>query len=367
MADVMPKFPAMDLLLGCMYIGVMLNVWLFGFSIVQAYIYYVNFKTDKPLMRYFVLFLVIADTVNAVFDQVFMYQYLVSNFGNLEYASKSNRAFAADPVLTGIIAFSTQLFFAWRVYKLMHSKIMPAFIAAGALISLLSSIGTTIGVEIVLLFSEFQKFQEVVILWLGFAALTDLLITGSLVYTLNKSRTGFAATDDVITKLIRMTLQTGALTTLFAIVDLILFLASTTTLHLVFNLPLAKLYVNSLLSTLNARVTIGQGPQQYTMEGSTSDNARRGISTRTKRSNVFRPGGNNQPTIIHTQASHHDDVENGLGAFSSQDHFETGVHIKTIEETFEERHQDDGLRDYPSSHNDSLPVLEKSRADNDSL
>ncbi|TKY90492.1 hypothetical protein EX895_000490 [Sporisorium graminicola] len=368
MADAMAKYPAMDLSLGCMYIGVMLNVWLYGFSIVQAYIYYVNFKTDKPFMRYFVLFLVIADTVNSIFDQVFMYQYLVSHFGNLTYASKSNAAFAADPVMTGIIAFSTQLFFAWRVYKLMHSKIMPTLIAIGATISLLSAIGTTIGVEIVLEFQKFQKFQEVVILWLGFAALTDVLITGSLVFTLNKSRTGFAATDDVITKLIRMTLQTGALTTLFATVDLILFLASTSTLHLVFNLPLAKLYVNSLLSTLNARVTIGSNAQQYTMEGSLSDNARRGVSTRTKRSNVFRPGNNNQPTIIRTQASHHDDVENGLGGFNSQDNFETGIHIKTIEETFEERHEGDGMRNYPSSHNDSLPVLEKSRgADDDSL
>ncbi|GAC95650.1 hypothetical protein PHSY_003226 [Pseudozyma hubeiensis SY62] len=351
-----------------MYIGVMLNVWLYGFSIVQAYIYYVNFKNDKPFMRYFVLFLMLADTINAVFDQVFMYQYLVSNFGNLNYAARSNRAFAADPVLTGIIAFSTQMFFAWRVYKLMHSKVMPALIATGALVSLLSAIGTTVGVEIVLFFQEFQKFQVVVILWLGFAALTDVLITGSLVFTLNKSRTGFAATDDVITKLIKSTLQTGALTTAFAVIDLILFVASTTTLHLVFNLPLAKLYVNSLLSTLNARVIIGQGTQHFTMEGSNSDNARRGISTRTKRSNVFRPGQNKQPTIIHTQASHQDDdVENGLSAYPSQDHFETGIHIKTIEETFEERHQGDDLRNYPSSHNDSLPALEKSRADSDSL
>lgn len=366
----MTSFPAMDLSLGCMYIGVMLNVCLYGFSIVQAYIYYVHFKTDKPLMRYFVLFLVVADTANAIFDQVFMYQYLVSNFGNLTYAAKSNRSFAADPVTTGVIAFSTQLFFAWRVYKLMHSKIMPALISVGALVSLLSAIGTTIGVEIVLYFNEFHKFQVVVILWLGFAALTDVLITGSLVFTLNKSRTGFAATDDVITKLIRMTLQTGAFTTLFATIDLILFLASTSTLHLVFNLPLAKLYVNSLLSTLNARVTIGSAAQQYTMEGSLSDNARRGMSTHTKRSNLFRSGGNNQSTTIRTQASHHDHVEHrlALGEYNSRDNFATGIHIKTIEETFEERHEGDDMPAFDSSsHNDSLPVLEKSRGDQDSL
>lgn len=332
----------------------MLNVWLFGFSIVQAYIYYVNFKTDKPFMRFFVLFLMLADTANAIVDQVFMYQYLISNFGDLNYASKSNRAFASDPIMTGIIAFATQMFFAWRVYKLMHSKIMPAFIVIGATVSFLSAIGTTIGVEIVLFFAEFQNFQVIVILWLGFAALTDLLITGSLVFTLNKSRTGFTATDDVISKLIRMTLQTGLLTTLFAIVDLILFLASTTTLHLVFNLPLAKLYVNSLLSTLNARVTINNGGN-YTMEGTLSDGSgsRSRTQTRTKRSNVFRPAGNH-PSIVRTQASSHHDLENG---YNSNEHFETGIHIKTIEETFEERHEDDSghMRHYDSSSQHTTP------------
>ncbi|PWZ02765.1 hypothetical protein BCV70DRAFT_197021 [Testicularia cyperi] len=354
-------YPSMDLSLGMIYIGVMLNVWLYGFSIVQAYIYYRHFKNDKPLMRYFVLFLMLADTANAIIDQVFMYQYLVSNFGNLAYASKANAAFASDPVMTGIIAFATQVFFAWRVYKLMHGKVMPILIVVGATISFLSAIGSTIGVEIVIYFAKFQSFQVVVILWLGFAALTDVLITGSLVFTLNKSRTGFAATDDVITKLIRMTLQTGLLTTCFAIIDLILFLASTTTLHLLFNLPLAKLYVNSLLSTLNARVNIANSGH-YTMENTSSD--ARGGQTRTKRSNVFRPGGVDRPTIIRTQASDNQDIENGYG---THDNFETGIHIKTIEETFEERHEGDDLRNFDSSSHNSLPSAEKSRLDRESL
>ncbi len=350
-----------------MYIGVMLNVWLYGFLDRPGLHLLCQLQDGQALHEVLCSLPCPCRYRQRHLRSGLHVQFLVSNFGDLQYASKSNRAFAADPVMTGVLALSTQLFFAWRVYKLMHSKIMPTLIAAGSIISFLSAIGTTIGVEIVLFFQKFHEFQVVVILWLGFAALTDVLITGSLVWTLNKSRTGFAATDDVITKLIRLTLQTGAVTTLFATVDLILFLASTTTLHLLFNLPLAKLYVNSLLSTLNARVTINAGNQNYTMEGSNSDNARRGISTRTKRSNVFRPGGNNQPTIIRTQVSQHD-VE-ALGEYNSQDNFETGIHIKTIEETFEERHEGDGMRGFDSSsHNDSLPVLEKSRhGDSDSL
>jgi hypothetical protein len=74
-----------------------------------------------------------------------------------------------------------------------------------------------------------------------------------------------------------VTVQTGAITAVFAIIDLVTFLISVrppvlsypsiygtnisfwqnSGLHLAFNFPLAKLYTNSLLSTLNARARAG--------------------------------------------------------------------------------------------------------------
>lgn len=91
--------PAMDLTLGCMFIGLLINVFLYGMSVVQGYMYFVNFKSDKLFMRVFVAVLLVADTLNCVLDCGFMYQYLVSNFGNLEYGeslySRSNK-YTAD-------------------------------------------------------------------------------------------------------------------------------------------------------------------------------------------------------------------------------------------------------------------------------
>ncbi|PWN50293.1 hypothetical protein IE53DRAFT_330530 [Violaceomyces palustris] len=357
-----------DLSLGCMFIGVVINVWLFGFSIVQAYIYYVNFKTDKRSMRIFVGFLMVADFTNTLLNVIFIYQYLVSNFGDLQYASVGNSAFAADPVMTGIIAFSTQMFFAWRVKKLMHSNLMPIIIVIGSLVSLLGAIGSTVGVTIVLVFSEFQKFQVIVIIWLVGAAVTDVLITGSLVFTLNKSRTGFAATDDIITKLIRLTLQTGMLTSAFAIIDIVLFLASTTTLHLVFNLPLAKLYVNSLLSTLNARVVLTGGNHHYTMEGTNSDasNLRpsNGGAGRAKKASSFRPNKDtatfDRPVMFkkHSASTGGGDADLVPHPFASTENcLEAGIHIRTVEETFEERHEDVHAPGYaPSSNGEAYDI-----------
>lgn len=243
--------------------------------------------------------------------------------------------FASDPVLTSIIALACQTFFAWRVYRLMHSWIVPGVILLFSVVSFLSAIGTTIGVEIVQSFALFQKFQVVVILWLACAAIADIIITTSLVWTLQKSRTGFSATDDVITRLIRGTIQTGMATTIFAVTDLILFCASTTTLHLVFNLPLAKLYVNSLLSTLNARALIAKSQRQHTgdglSDGGPSKQAGAGRHAR------FESTSGQDTISSPTSRGFKKSLGFGSGAQPRFD-IEQGIQVTTVEERYEEPH-----------------------------
>ena len=53
-----------------------------------------------------------------------------------------------------------------------------------------------------------------------------------------------------------MTISNGLLVSVVAILNLITFLALPSSgLYLVFNFPLAKLYTNSLMSTLNSRIS----------------------------------------------------------------------------------------------------------------
>ncbi|CAO1631380.1 unnamed protein product [Sympodiomycopsis kandeliae] len=341
--------PDMNLLTGCMLIGVFMNVFLYGMSVVQGYMYFTNFKSDKLFMKVFVGVLLLADTLNCVLDTGFIYQYTVSYFGDYMYASRANPMFAADPVLTAIIAFACQCFFAWRVYRLMHAWWCPLMIVVVGGVSLLSAIGTTIGVQIVVNFAEFQKFQVVVILWLACAALADLIITVALVWTLNKSRTGFTATDDVITRLIRGTIQTGMATTVFAITDLILFVASTTTLHLVFNLPLAKLYVNSLLSTLNARSLMSnQANRSNTHDISSNGGGKFGSSGAGGNgiTSTFRKNGAGRQSRFNPTGSATDTFSGApqRGVFfnkngNSRLDLEHGIQVTTVEERFEEPHE----------------------------
>lgn len=132
------------------------------------------------------------------------------------------------------------------------------------------------------------SLQNAVSIWLGSAALADIIITATLIVKLRRAiGKGFTNIDSIISKLIKTTLQTGLLTTVVAVTDLILYLSSTTTLDMVFNFPLANLYVISLLSTLNARIVFRDGGLTHTGVDSVEEG---GATNNTKRSSSYLMG-----------------------------------------------------------------------------
>jgi len=130
---------------------------------------------------------------------------------------------------------------------------LGALIITSTFLQFLCGIGLIAAGSIVQEFRRFHEFRSVVIVWLVLAPVTDMAISGTLVAFLRTGRTGFAATDNILSKLTRLTIQTGLITVIWTLIDLALFLAIDTNLHFIFNIPLAKLYANCMLSSLNAR------------------------------------------------------------------------------------------------------------------
>ncbi|KIM66820.1 hypothetical protein SCLCIDRAFT_21598 [Scleroderma citrinum Foug A] len=231
-----------EIALGHFLIGVAINILLYGIMITQMYLYFTTYKNDPFWVKSFVAFLFFADTVNTLFDFVYVYQGLVNHF-----------VFATDPIMTGLIGGLVQSFYAWRIYALTKNLLVVSAILLFSLVGLLGCIGTTIAVRIVPEFVYFRKFKVIAITWLSGAVCADVIITTALVLHLRNKKHGIPAMDDVIDRVIRLTMQTGLITSLCAILDLVVYLTVNTALHLVFNVPLAKLYSNSLMSSLNSR------------------------------------------------------------------------------------------------------------------
>ncbi|TFK50160.1 hypothetical protein OE88DRAFT_1736428 [Heliocybe sulcata] len=249
----------MDLVLGPTLIGVMFNVFLFGCVCTQCYMYLVTFKTDSVRIRCLVWFLLIVDALNSAFECVVAYGYTITNFGNFEAAANGNWRAGTGPVLIGVIAATVQGFFAWRVYRLTQMRWFFIMICIFIFVQFLGATLTGIAGSIITPFVEWNRWEVKVpiVVWLVLAATVDCLITFTLTFYLRRSRTGFAVTDHIVTRIIRLTVQTGMLTALWAVLDLVLYLSISSPVHLIFNLALPKLYTNSLLSTLNARNNSG--------------------------------------------------------------------------------------------------------------
>ncbi|KAM5538433.1 hypothetical protein V8D89_007766 [Ganoderma adspersum] len=240
---------------GPMFIGVMFNILLYGVMFAQTYLYFNMYKDDRTWMKIFVLILFLCDTANTGFDIAFVYNPLVNNFGDISALTEATWMFSTDPAITAVIAALVQFFFAWRVKMLTSNRWIVGAIVLCAITQLLGGLGVTIALGMVPQFYEFRKFRVIGIIWLVAAALADMLITAALVWHLRKHKTGMSVTDDLINKIIHLTVQTGLITALFAMINLALYLAIPSGYDLIFNMPLAKLYTNSLMSTLNSRRT----------------------------------------------------------------------------------------------------------------
>lgn len=169
-----------------------------------------------------------------------------------------------------MISTPIQLFFAYRIRLLSKSNWLAGIIAFFATVSLGGGAWSTVRIVKTKVFAHKPELHLPALVWLLSAVVSDVMITVVLVITLNKRRTGFIATDDAISKIIRMTVQTGLLTSLFAIGDVIFFMTLPhTAVNFVWDLALTKLYSNCLLSTLNTRAELKEssGPRQLSLSG----------------------------------------------------------------------------------------------------
>ncbi|KAI9571714.1 hypothetical protein HD554DRAFT_1809965 [Boletus coccyginus] len=240
---------------GPMFIGAFLNAILYGATVVQALIYFQTFKGDTRWMKMFVFYLLFCETLNTGFNFGLVYEPLIIRYGTLRVLTTAPTMILTCPVTTVIISLPVQLYIAWRVRVMSRSNILPAIISFFAIASFGGGVATT--TLITLINSQYDRVSTTsgaVVTWLAASAITDIIITASLVYSLLQKRTGFAATDDIINRIIRLTVQTGLITAMAATVDVALFLTlKGQTWNFITDLALPKLYTNTLLSSLNAR------------------------------------------------------------------------------------------------------------------
>ncbi|KAJ7203953.1 hypothetical protein B0H12DRAFT_1243701 [Mycena haematopus] len=311
---------------GPIFVGYLMHWGLFGTLTIQLYLYYQAFPNDQLANKCLVYSVYVIEFIQTMLMTYAAFATFGSGFGDLAALSDVHFEWLTVPVMSGIVAFIGQTFYAYRLYMLSKSRWLPILII---MIALMSSIGAfmagsfsfNVGSNLALLHSKRNVGLAV---WLGGAASADIIITGALTFYLWKSNTGFRETHALIVRLIRLTIETGCVTAAVAITDFTLFFAIPDKPYFIAaGVILPKLYANTILAVLNARFQIVGG------RDTTSVDFRSFGHIRNIELNAIpsTPSGTGPVVAIHREVFSDREMGEGDMKMADGSHFRSSVHI----------------------------------------
>ncbi|KAL1949743.1 hypothetical protein VTO73DRAFT_8624 [Trametes versicolor] len=282
--------------IGVAYIGVAISSALYGVTCIQTFQYYrtPRGRIDTRLLRLMVLVLWILDSTHQALIVHVMYYYLVQNYLNARALLDTVWSIPTEIIVNAFIACIVEMFFIMRIWKLSKNPLITGACTIFAVTHFSQYRARVLALELAnkidmrpptamylvypirtffypSLVEAETKLKVTGSFGYGVAVIEDICIAASLVWILRQGRSGLRRSDDMIGRLVMLTITTGSLTTMFVIANLIAYLAAPSQLYvLFFNFMLGKLYINSLLTSLNSRTY---------MRGDNSSTVRLGNST----------------------------------------------------------------------------------------
>ncbi|KAM5543562.1 hypothetical protein V8D89_002813 [Ganoderma adspersum] len=243
--------------IGIGYISVVATSIIYGITCIQAFQYYRSprSKRDTSGLKYLVFVLWALDSIQEAFAVHVFYFFLVDGFDNPASFDIPIWCVQAGILVNALVQLLVKTFYAVRIFRISHNYLVattvgtlnvarfdwPAFffsrsstLSRGEIVYELRYIGST---------------------GLGMEAVTGILISAWGVYQLLKRRSDLKTRgNDIISRLVMLTIATGSLSALFVIADFISYVVAPTKFYvLFFNMIIAKMDINALLTSLNCR------------------------------------------------------------------------------------------------------------------
>ncbi|KIY65009.1 hypothetical protein CYLTODRAFT_492646 [Cylindrobasidium torrendii FP15055 ss-10] len=272
------SLPTVHTTVGLLYDTVVISSALYGAGLLQAWLYYRKYSgRDNLWVKIAVAVVLISDTVQMILLSQSVYAYLVTHHGDDTALFKVEKTLLIELYFSGIIALVTQSFYAWRIFALSKSWILPGLVMLISLASFGES-HTPCYAHVLTVISRYVRYTSIIVQFESIVELVtplpsnlamtldittvvcDVGITLIMIYFLEHSKTGFRRSTDMLNRMIIFVFNTGMPTTICAILALSFLKAEPNTfLYIMFYLLLGRFYTNSLLVTLNSRDYIRNG------------------------------------------------------------------------------------------------------------
>ncbi|KAJ7779814.1 hypothetical protein B0H16DRAFT_726359 [Mycena metata] len=250
---------------GPLLLGFSMDWALFAVLTVQLYLYYQAFPNDMVFTKVLVYTVYCINLTQVIFVTIDAFDTFGYRFGDPSALSTAFKwLWLVAPIFGGIVACIVQSFYAFRLYRLSGSRIVPSIIAFAALS--ICAIGIFDGIAGQRLPNHHHganvstTLAVITMLFLVGTALIDMTIAGCMTYYLTKNDAGFRRTHTLVTKLIRLSIETGLITAVAAVLIVVLFLGIPGKVYYVVpGSSMSNIYANTLLAVLNSRFQILNG------------------------------------------------------------------------------------------------------------
>ncbi|KAJ7032157.1 hypothetical protein C8F04DRAFT_959256, partial [Mycena alexandri] len=232
---------------------------LFAILTVQLYLYYQAFPNDRLFNKCLVYTVYCISLISVIFATIDGFNTFGYGFGDPSALTNTEFAWLVAPVFGGIVACIVQSFYAYRLYQLSKSRIVPSILVFVTLGTCATGIFNGVSGRQCVCSCQHGSLTICQLFWVG-NALIDITIAGCMTFYLTKSDTGFRGTHALATKLIRLSIETGVLTALVAVLVLALFFGMPgKAYYIVPGSSISTVYANTLFAVLNSRFQILNG------------------------------------------------------------------------------------------------------------
>ncbi|KAF5318152.1 hypothetical protein D9619_012089 [Psilocybe cf. subviscida] len=236
------------------------------------HLYSLAFPKDVIYMKIIVYGLYLLELAQSIFIIQNAYQTFVLEFGDIAVFDKIGTGWLSVPIMTTITTSIVQIYYAHRIRRLSESNKVAIVIVVLSLIQLGGGLALGVYAQRAKTYPVLESPQMLLLggvstgIWNVGSVICDLIIAVYMTYYLSRYDSSIRQTKEILRKFIRLTIETGTLTTTVGIVCFSLaILPNSPYYYQVAMGILGKIYANSMLVLINSRMILGSNEDQDTV------------------------------------------------------------------------------------------------------
>lgn len=260
---VIPIPPNIQTITAPLILGELFATYMYGLLTVQFYLYYITFPNDSKYIKLLAYGVFLIESLSCAMCIYDTYGWFASGYGNMIALNQLYFSAFDTPMMEAMVGGALQLLYCYRIYML-NKKALVITIFIGLLVLTEVTAGIYVGIATkvqaeTILEAAANDFTAQIVLWVA-AAAADITIAVTMITILLRRRKGehsaapYQRSEVIISKIIKLIVETNLASTFLAILIVCVHLASPNTNWFVCPaLVLGRVYSNSLFLILNNR------------------------------------------------------------------------------------------------------------------